>query len=200
MTDGKELSYVSYMLVHEFATPPSKKSLLSAGYDLVASHTITISPGTRGLVGTGIKFQIPSHLYGQITSRSDLALMGIDVAGGVVDPYFDEEIQIILVNNSSIDSLVQPGDMIAQIIFSRILNQKKMYHQGGGPKNNNNQRGFGASGFSAEPSGFNNLYACNSGYNNQQRQQQQINPFLRMSASPIPMHGQNFVDRNFIQP
>lgn len=189
MNEAKEPSFVSYVQMHEFATPPSKKSLLSAGYDLAASYSTSISPGTRALIGTGIKFQIPSHLYRQITSRSDLALMGIDVAGGVIDPDFEEEIQVILVNNSSIDFFVQRGDKIAQIIFSRILNQKKMYHQGDGPKNANS-RGFGSSGFSGGPTNYGNLY------NNQQ----QMNPFFEMSATPISTVGPNYAGRNFLQP
>jgi len=144
---NRDLPYVTFCLLRVDAILPEKGTVDSAGFDLASVENLTLSPGARAWIPTGIMFQIPRHLYGQIMSRSGLAVMGIDVAAGVIDPDYQGEIRVLLVNNSGADFSVHAGDRIAQIIFIRILNQKRMYPVDHQPsRSSRGISGFGSTG------------------------------------------------------
>ena len=66
---------------------PARASDGAAGYDLCASESGSIAPGTRKVVKTGLELAIPAGCYGRIAPRSGLSIRsGIDVAAGVLDP------------------------------------------------------------------------------------------------------------------
>ena len=68
------------------ATIPSCASPGDAGYDLSASEDQSISPGSWGLVRTGIAIAVPEGTYGRVAPRSGLAIKkGITVGAGVID-------------------------------------------------------------------------------------------------------------------
>jgi len=149
---NRDLPYVTYRLLRMDAALPEKGSIDSAGFDLTSVENLTLSPGARAWIPTGIMFNIPRHLYGQIASRSGLSTVGIDVVAGVIDPDYQGEIRVMLVNNSATDFQVHAGDRIAQIIFIRILNQKRMYpidHQP--PRTPRGASGFGSTGMRSDP-------------------------------------------------
>ena len=107
---------------------PEYKTEGSSGMDLCAyiedGSVITITPGQRTLVKTGISMVIPSGFEGQVRPRSGLALKnGITVLNtpGTIDSDYRGEIGIILVNHSQESFNINNGDRIAQIIFSPVI-------------------------------------------------------------------------------
>lgn len=97
----------------------------SSGIDLKASiyAEMTVDPGERILVPTGLKMAIPSGYECQIRPRSGLALKkGITVLNtpGTIDASFRGEIGVIIINHSNDTFTINPGDRIAQAVFSKV--------------------------------------------------------------------------------
>ncbi len=101
------------------AVLPTKATGSSAGYDLYAAETVTVSRQSRKLIKTNISLAIPIGFYGRIAPRSGLAYKsGIDVMAGVIDADYRGDIGVILLNTDlNIDFEVNKGDKIAQIII-----------------------------------------------------------------------------------
>jgi dUTP pyrophosphatase len=107
-------------LLHPDARPPSRTRLHDAGYDLASVEAVTLQPGERRLVGTGVAVAIPAGLAGLVTPRSGLAANhGIHPlnAPGLIDPNYRGEIRVALHNASAEPFGVQPGDRIAQLLL-----------------------------------------------------------------------------------
>lgn len=78
------------------------KSDSDAGYDLYASEDVTILPGSRGVVLTGISIELPEGVAGLIWPRSGMSVnSGVDVLAGVVDNGYRGEIKVCLLNTNS---------------------------------------------------------------------------------------------------
>ena len=102
----------------ENAILPSRSSVYAAGYDLSSCVTISIPPGSIGDVSTGLRMEIPPQFYGQIKSRSSVALFKkLIVVAGVIDADFRGIIRILLLNTSNHEVIVNMNEKIAQIIF-----------------------------------------------------------------------------------
>lgn len=119
--------------VHENARVPVRGSKGAAGYDLSSVEQCTIQPGDFKMVDTGIAVQFPSSYYARVAPRSGLAAkFGIDVFAGVVDSDYTGSIRVILMNNSKLPFVVNEGDRVAQLIFTRIETpelEEVMYNQ-----------------------------------------------------------------------
>lgn len=77
----------------------------------------------RVLVPTGLFLSIPAGYEAQIRPRSGLALKrGLTVLNspGTIDADYRGEIKVVLVNLSSETALIEPGERIAQIVFSPV--------------------------------------------------------------------------------
>ena len=103
---------------------PSYSTLLSAGMDLRANleASVTLSPGARFLVPTGLYVSLPQGYEAQIRPRSGLALKkGITAlnAPGTIDADYRGEIGVILVNLSQEDFVINDGERIAQMIIAK---------------------------------------------------------------------------------
>jgi dUTP pyrophosphatase len=97
----------------------------AAGMDIVAALTndLTIPPGGRALVATGIAIALPEGYEAQIRPRSGLALRsGVTLVNtpGTIDADYRGEIQIILINHSTEPFVVRRGDRIAQMIVAPV--------------------------------------------------------------------------------
>ena len=99
----------------------------AAGMDLRAclgsDDPITIPPGGRALVPTGLAVALPRGTEAQVRPRSGLALKhGITVLNspGTIDADYRGEVAVILVNLSQEDQLIEPGDRIAQLIIAPV--------------------------------------------------------------------------------
>jgi dUTP diphosphatase len=107
---------------------PAYQTELAAGLDLTAAvpadAPISIAPGARALVATGIALALPAGVEAQVRPRSGLALRnGVTVlnAPGTIDADYRGEIQVILVNLGSDIFMVRRGERIAQLVFARAL-------------------------------------------------------------------------------
>ena len=92
-----------------------------AGLDLVSCEHVTIEPGERAVVGTGIAVAIPDGHAGLVVPRSGLAArhgIGIVNAPGLVDAGYRGELRVVLVNTDRRERFtVEPGMRIAQLVL-----------------------------------------------------------------------------------
>lgn len=103
---------------------PEYKSIGAAGCDLVSNEVKEIPPGERKLIKTGLYLEIPNGFEGQVRPRSGLALNhGITVLNspGTIDSDFRGEVKVLLVNHGELTYIVNRGERIAQLVFSRIF-------------------------------------------------------------------------------
>ena len=95
-----------------------------AGLDLYAAETVTLAPGARAAVGTGIAVAIPPGCAGFVLPRSGLALRhGLSLVNtpGLIDAGYRGEIRVILINHDREATLtLARGDRIAQLVIQRI--------------------------------------------------------------------------------
>ena len=106
------------------ARPPAQSHDGDAGYDLHAAEAVTIGPGERASVGTGIAVAIPAGRAGLVVPRSGLAARhGISVvnAPGLIDSGYRGELRVLLLNTDRGQAFaVEPGDRIAQLVIVRV--------------------------------------------------------------------------------
>ena len=98
----------------------------SSGMDLFASldEAVTLEPGERRLVPTGISVAIPQGFEGQVRPRSGLAIrngIGVINAPGTIDADYRGEIGVLLINFSKEPFTLRNGDRVAQPIISRVF-------------------------------------------------------------------------------
>ncbi len=97
-----------------------------AGADLYARIDLTLAPGARALMPTGIAIALPPGFAAFIHPRSGLAIRdGLSMvnAPGTIDASYRGEIQVILVNmdlNNPIS--IKRGDRVAQLVIQRVEN------------------------------------------------------------------------------
>lgn len=103
------------------ATVPRRFSKNAAGLDLFACENHTIQPGAWALVPTGIRIlQYPEGCYGRLAGRSSLAILGLEVNAGVIDPDYGGEVQIVFTNRGQHIVNLARGDRVAQLIFEQF--------------------------------------------------------------------------------
>ena len=107
---------------------PRYQSTLAAGLDLHAAvpadAPVTLVPGGRAMIPTGIAIALPPGTEGQIRPRSGLAVHhGVTVLNspGTVDGDYRGELQVILVNTGAQPFIVQRGLRVAQLVIAPIL-------------------------------------------------------------------------------
>jgi dUTP diphosphatase len=94
-----------------------------AGLDLYATDAVTLGPGARALVSTGIALAIPPGFAGFVLPRSGLALRdGVTILNtpGLVDAGYRGEIKVLLVNHGDAAVTLQRGDRVAQLVVQRV--------------------------------------------------------------------------------
>ncbi|HUU61126.1 MAG TPA: dUTP diphosphatase [Acidimicrobiia bacterium] len=98
---------------------PARAHPGDAGVDLYAAEAVTLAPGERATVGTGVAVAIPDGYAGLVAPRSGLAQrhgLGIVNAPGVVDAGYRGEIRVILVNHGAEEVSLARGERIAQLL------------------------------------------------------------------------------------
>jgi len=103
---------------------PQYQTELSAGMDIPANveSAITLQPGERQLITTGLYLEIPPGYEMQIRPRSGLALKhGITVLNspGTVDADYRGEIKVLLINHGQEPFQISKGDRIAQMVLAK---------------------------------------------------------------------------------
>ena len=95
-----------------------------AGADIVSRIDITLKPGERALVPTGISIALPDGYAAFVHPRSGLAIKhGVTMvnAPGTVDAGFRGELQCIMINHDAHESITfKKGDRIAQLVIQKI--------------------------------------------------------------------------------
>ena len=96
----------------------------SAGMDLKAyiDDPITLKPGQRMLIPTGLYIELPVGYEAQIRARSGLAIKkGIGLVNGIgtIDSDYRGEIKVILINWGDEDFVIENGDRIAQMVIAK---------------------------------------------------------------------------------
>ncbi|HZG86762.1 dUTP diphosphatase [Paenibacillus sp.] len=104
---------------------PVKMSAGASGYDLHAAvgEPVTLAPGERKLIPTGLALAMPNGLEAQIRPRSGLAFKhGITTLNtpGTIDADYRGEIKVLLVNLGSEPFVVRRGERIAQMVFQTV--------------------------------------------------------------------------------
>lgn len=104
---------------------PKYATAQSSGLDIRANldQPIIIKSGCRALISTGLSLEIPQGYEAQIRARSGLALKhGITLANGIgtIDADYRGVIGVILINLSNAPYVVNGGDRIAQLVFSKV--------------------------------------------------------------------------------
>ena len=103
------------------ACMPTHATSKSVDLDLYSPTNVLIPAHDKILVDLGIAFQIPMGYYGQIASRSGLAIHHhIHVGAGVVDPDYTGSVHVLLMNFSSQDHVVENNHHIAQMILEKV--------------------------------------------------------------------------------
>ncbi len=111
-------------LPHASALPlPAYATEHSAGMDLVAAiaENITLAPGERKLIPTGLSIALPDGYEAQVRPRSGLALKnGITLVNspGTIDADYRGEIGVILINHGAEPFTVERGMRIAQMVIA----------------------------------------------------------------------------------
>jgi dUTP diphosphatase len=92
-----------------------------AGMDLAACEAVTIEPGERAVVPTGLAIEIPDGYAGFVQPRSGLAVrhgIGIVNTPGLIDSGYRGEIRVVLINTDREQRFtVEPGMRIAQLVI-----------------------------------------------------------------------------------
>ena len=104
---------------------PQYMTAHSAGMDLFASleKEVTLAPGERHLIPTGIAIALPEGYEAQVRPRSGLALKhGVTLLNtpGTVDADYRGEIGCIMINLGEEPFIVKDGDRIAQLVVSEV--------------------------------------------------------------------------------
>ena len=95
-----------------------------AGADIVSRIDISLAPGERALVPTGIAIALPDGYVALVHPRSGLAIKhGVTMvnAPGTVDAGYRGELQIILINHDKSEPVsFKRGDRIAQLVIQKV--------------------------------------------------------------------------------
>lgn len=103
---------------------PSYAKPGDAGLDLRSRVDMTLAPGMRALVPTGVAIAIPAGYVGLVHPRSGLAIKnGISMVNtpGTIDSGYRGEIAVILINHDLKESFeIKRGDRIAQLVIQQV--------------------------------------------------------------------------------
>ncbi len=95
-----------------------------AGADLVSAMEVTLAPGERVLVPTGVAVALPEGFVALVHPRSGLAARhGLSIVNtpGTIDSGYRGEIKVLLINHDRVDAVhVRRGDRIAQLVIQRF--------------------------------------------------------------------------------
>ncbi len=103
---------------------PSQAYPGDAGLDLAACEGVTLEPGERATVPTGIAVEIPDGYAGFVQPRSGLAArhgIGVVNSPGLIDSGYRGEIRVVLLNTDTRTAFtVEPGMRIAQLVVAPV--------------------------------------------------------------------------------
>lgn len=143
----ERLAHGADLPLPHYATPGS------AGMDLLCAvaDPVTLAPGERRLLPTGLAIALPAGYEAQVRPRSGLALKhGLTVlnAPGTVDADYRGEVGVILVNLGQAPVTLRRGDRIAQLVVAPV--SRARWHEATGlAPSERSTGGFGSTGVTA---------------------------------------------------
>lgn len=110
----------------ERASVPSYETAGAAGMDLRAclEANLTLQPGERALIPTGLAIALPPGHEGQVRPRSGLAArFGLTVLNspGTIDEDYRGEVKVLLIHHGDEPLTIAHGDRIAQLVVSAVI-------------------------------------------------------------------------------
>lgn len=132
MSGGETVEVRIVRLPHAADLPlPQYQSAQAAGLDLLAAvpqdAPLTLVPGARASIPSGVAIALPPGSEGQIRPRSGLAARhGVTVLNspGTIDADYRGELQVILVNTGAEPFVIERGMRIAQLVIAPIMHAK----------------------------------------------------------------------------
>ena len=107
---------------------PAYETAQAAGMDLRAAvpehEPLTLRPGSRFPVPTGLAFALPAGFEGQVRPRSGLAAkQGVTCLNtpGTIDADYRGEVKVILINLGEEDVVIRRGERIAQLVIAPVV-------------------------------------------------------------------------------
>lgn len=140
---------LKFKKIHDLAQLPSRANPHDAGLDLVGLDRVTIPPGGRAEVHTGLKVAIPYMHGGFILPRSGNARKyGVTLANapGLIDSGYRGELILMVQNLGDRDFEVHPGDRLAQLVVVPILLHKAAFVEELEVSDGRGDGGWGSSG------------------------------------------------------
>lgn len=114
---------IGIKLLHPEALIPTRATPGSVGWDVYALHKASLYRGEARIIRTGIQLVLPPGWEAQIRPRSGMAAKyGVTVlnAPATIDPDYQGEVHVNLVNHGTSPFFVEPGMRIAQLVFQRV--------------------------------------------------------------------------------
>lgn len=115
---------IEFKLLHELAQAPKYAHDGDAGADLVCIEDVTLKPGERRLIPTGVAIALPKGYVGLVHPRSGLANkhgIGIVNTPGTIDSGYRGELKICLINLDPSETVSLPaGSRIAQLVIQEV--------------------------------------------------------------------------------
>lgn len=103
---------------------PTRAHPTDAGIDLYSAEDLSLEPGERQLVGTGVAIGLPVGTVGLIHPRSGLALRhGLSIVNtpGTIDADYRGEIKVCLINLDPRETItISRGDRVAQLVVQQV--------------------------------------------------------------------------------
>ncbi len=131
---------------------PAYQSAHAAGLDLLAAVSedkpLTMQPGQRALVPTGLMIAVPPGFEAQVRPRSGLALKhGVTVLNspGTVDADYRGEVSVLLINHGNEPFTIRRGERIAQLVIAAVT-QANLVAVGSLSPTDRGSGGFGSTG------------------------------------------------------
>ena len=153
MTSAKPVKVKVRRLAHAIGLPlPAYQTADAAGLDLLAAlaedQPLTLAPGARALVPTGLSFELPRGSEAQVRPRSGLAAKhGVTVLNspGTIDADYRGEVAVILINHGSQSFTIRRGERIAQLVIASVV-QAKLIETSALSQTRRGAGGFGSTG------------------------------------------------------
>jgi dUTP pyrophosphatase len=140
---------IEFKLLHELAHAPKYAHNGDAGADLVCIEDVTLQPGERLLVSTGVAIALPAGYVGLVHPRSGLATkhgIGIVNTPGTIDSGYRGELKVCLINLDPTHAVSLPaGSRIAQLVIQEVITAQfiEVEHL---DDTDRSDRGFGSTG------------------------------------------------------
>ncbi len=151
MSAGNRIKIYFKKLDHAKGLPlPAYESDEAAGMDIRAAlgDPITLKPGERDLIPTGLQMALPEGYEAQIRPRSGLAYKnGITMLNspGTIDSDYRGEVKVLAINHGDQPYVITHGDRIAQMVIAPVY-QPQIEESETLPETNRGEGGFGSTG------------------------------------------------------